>query len=101
MDPFYSTSGSSPPKGRDPAGHNLHLGEQESHSPLPEELVETLAVLLAEALVNDIRQYPDLGDLTLANAPVAAARADTRSHEPSRRRPTSTRSSTRRPAHAS
>ncbi len=58
MDRFYSTSGSSPPEGRrdHPAQHDLE--EQEGLRPLPEELVEALAGLLAQALVNDIRQYP-------------------------------------------
>lgn len=31
--------------------------------PLPPELVETLAVLLADAIVADIRQFPNLAEL--------------------------------------
>ena len=71
MNPFYSTSGSSPPEARcdNPAGHDLRLEKQESPSPLPEELVDALAPLLAEALVNDIRQYPDFRVLTSDGSP--------------------------------
>jgi hypothetical protein len=49
IETFYHASGSSPPA----AGH----------TPLPPELVEDLARLLADALVADIRQYPNLSDL--------------------------------------
>jgi hypothetical protein len=86
---------------RQPHGCDPRLEQQENPSPLPEELVEALAALLAEALVNDIRQYPDLRDLPCAGAPVATRGSDS-SPRPSARHPrTSTRSRTRRPAHAS
>jgi hypothetical protein len=72
MNSFFSASGSSPPRGRQPdtAGHDPHPEKHDGVSPLPEELVEALAALLAEALVNDIRQYPDRRDLTPDGAPV-------------------------------
>ena len=60
MDSFYRTTGSSPPNGPAP---------RPGEPPLPEEFVEALAVLLAQALINDIRQYPDLLSLTPADAP--------------------------------
>jgi hypothetical protein len=46
---FYQASGSSPPAAGNAA--------------LPPELVEDLARLLADALVADIRQYPNLAEL--------------------------------------
>ena len=49
IDSFYQASGSSPPA----AGQ----------SPLPPELVEDLARFLADAIVADIRQYPNLAEL--------------------------------------
>ena len=100
MDPFYSTSGSSPPEEplHRPDGHEVRPEEQESPS-LPEEFIEALAALLATALVNDIRQHPNLRDLTSNGTPVAGA--DTCPQPSARHRRISTRSSTRRPAHAS
>ena len=65
-DPFYSTSGSSPPEGCP----NLRV--RHDLQPLPEELVEALATLLAQALVNDMRQYPDLPHLTPTGASATA-----------------------------
>jgi hypothetical protein len=60
MHSFYRTSGSSPPKEH----HDNRVGPDPSSGepPLPEELVEALAGLLAEALVQDIRQYPTRPD---------------------------------------
>ena len=55
IETFYQASGSSPPA----AGH----------SPLPPELVEDLARLLADALVADIRQYPNLAELQAKSDP--------------------------------
>jgi hypothetical protein len=104
MNSFFTTSGSSPPEGcRDhPAEHDLRPDQQENPTPLPEELVEALAALLAQALVNDIRQYPDLQDLTPAGAPVTAPPGmDARPQQAAGHRHIATRSRTRRPAHAS
>jgi hypothetical protein len=109
MDSFFTTSGSSPPQQRheDTAGIDPRPQEQEGAGPLPEELVEALAGLLAEALVNDIRQYPDLRDLTHSNASFpdpagVTAPPETGAHpqQSERHRHTSTRSRARRPAHA-
>jgi hypothetical protein len=47
-DSFFTASGSSPPV---------------DAQPLPPELVEALATLLADALVADIRQYPNLAEV--------------------------------------
>jgi hypothetical protein len=62
MDSFFVTSGASPPQERhhDNAGPDPRSHDEEGPGPLPEALVEALAGLLAEALVRDIRQYPDL-----------------------------------------
>ena len=49
IDSFYQASGSSPPAAGDAA--------------LPPELVEDLARFLADALIADIRQYPNLPEL--------------------------------------
>jgi hypothetical protein len=48
---FFASSGSSPP-----------LDGADAPS-LPPELVEALATLLAQAIVGDIRQYPNLAEL--------------------------------------
>jgi hypothetical protein len=66
VDSFFTATGSSPPPEcpDDIAGHDARLEGPEGVSPLPEELVEALAGLLAQALVNDIRQYPDLQEVT-------------------------------------
>jgi hypothetical protein len=108
MDSFYTTSGSSPPPERheDTAKNNPRPEEQEGAGSLPEQLVEALAGLLAEALVNDIRQYPDLREVTPSSAapsedPVGAPPVKNGRHRQSERhRRTSTRSRTRRLAHA-
>ena len=49
IETFYQTSGSSPPTA--------------DRSPLPPELIEDLARFLADALIADIRQYPNLAAL--------------------------------------
>jgi hypothetical protein len=103
MDPFYSTSGSSPPEGQShgPARHEVPPEEQEPR-PLPEDLIDALAALLAQALVNDIRQYPDLRDLSPSGtAVVAPPGAGPCPRSSAGHRHTSTRSRTRRPTHAS
>jgi hypothetical protein len=48
---FFTTSGSSPPV------------DDTDGPPLPPELVEALASLLADALVADIRQFPNFAEL--------------------------------------
>jgi hypothetical protein len=58
-DTFYQTSGTSPP-GR--ADSRLLPAPSETPS-MSEELIEALAALLADALVADIRQYPNLAEL--------------------------------------
>ena len=59
-DTFYEASGSSPPN-HDPA--QGVATEPSEPLPLPPELIEDLARLFAEAIVADIRQYPNLADL--------------------------------------
>ena len=57
---FYEASGSSPPS------HDEALRDATAPSeplPLPPELIDELARLLAEAIVADIRQYPNLAEL--------------------------------------
>ena len=62
----YQTSGTSPP----PAGaHSPVFSTPSEPPPIPEELIEALAVLLAEALVADIRQYPTLAEVEPSQAP--------------------------------
>ena len=110
MDSFYRTSGSSPPKEchDNRAEPDPRSDEQTDVRPLPEELVEALAALLAQALINDIRQYPDLREATLSSASPpdpaeAALLASPRKRCPpcqSEPRHTSTRGRARRPAHA-
>ena len=109
MDSFFRTTGSSPPpqcqvdaSGHDPRPH------AEGISPLPEELVKGLAALLAAALVNDIRQYPDLRDLMLSSvspsgttdAVVPSPEPDSLPQQSEDHRRSSTRSTARRSAHA-
>jgi hypothetical protein len=112
VDSFFTTSGSSPPQEgtQDTAAHDSRPEEQVAACALPEELVEALAGLLAEALVNDIRQYPDLRELTLSSSSLpdpagvhltAPPETDTCPSSPQVIRHTSTRSRTRRPARAS
>jgi hypothetical protein len=74
MGSFFTVTGSSPPPEcrDDISGLDTHHEDREAVSPLPEELVEALAALLAQALINDIRQYPDLPYLTSAGAPATA-----------------------------
>jgi hypothetical protein len=48
---YFASSGASPPPNDGGA------------PPLPPELVDALAGLLAEAIVADIRQYPNLAEL--------------------------------------
>jgi hypothetical protein len=109
LDSFFTTTGSSPPQQRheDAAGHDPCPQEQEGAGGLPEELVEALAGLLAEALINDIRQYPDL-HLSPALLPdsaevqvIAPAGLDARPQQSERQRHIPTGSRVRRPAHAS
>jgi hypothetical protein len=57
MGSFFAASGPSPPPG---CSEDIDRNDQEGVHPLPEELVEVLAGLLAQALVNDIRQYPQI-----------------------------------------
>jgi hypothetical protein len=92
MDSFYSASGSSPPN-----------SDEGLPTPrLPEELVETLAALLAQAIVNDIRQYPDLWGLTINGTSVASPpKVATRRHQATRHRHTPKRARTRRSTRAS
>jgi hypothetical protein len=99
MDLFFTTSGSSPPQegAHDTAGHGSRPQEQEGAGGLPEELVEALAALLAQALVNDIRQYPNLRDLTPDGTAVAAPPGAGICPKPSHRNATRTQ----RPGHAS
>ncbi len=104
MDSFFTATGASPPSEsyNGSRRQNPHPPEPEPTCPLPEELVEALAGLLAQALVNDIRQYFDLRDLTLNGTPVAARPGAGLCPKPSTDHPhSSTRSRTRGPAHAS
>ena len=57
---FYHASGSSPPR---ESGSTDARAPSSDPLPLPPELVEDLARFLAEAVVADIRQYPNLSDL--------------------------------------
>ena len=60
IDTYYQASGSSPP------GHDPVQGvatEPSEPLPLPPELIEDLASLLADAIVADIRLYPNLAEL--------------------------------------
>ena len=59
-DTFYQASGSSPPMSSDAPPDPATPSEP---LPLPPELIEDLARLLAEAIVADIRQYPNLAEL--------------------------------------
>jgi hypothetical protein len=59
-DTFYTASGSSPPA---IAAETATPSGASEAPPLPEELIEDLARLLAEAIVADIRQYPNLLEL--------------------------------------
>ena len=110
MNSFFTSTGSSPPEERPEAaaGHDPRPEEQEGAGPLPEELIEALAGLLAEALVRDIRQYPDLQQLSLSHAslpdpaevPVTAPPGPhTHPQQSQRSRHTPTRR-VRRPVHA-
>jgi len=61
-DAFFTTSGSSPPGN----GAQALTGNEAAPiqpRPLPPELIEELAALLASALVEDIRQFPNLADI--------------------------------------
>jgi hypothetical protein len=93
-DTFYEASGSSPPS------HDEALRDATAPSeplPLPPELIEELARLLAEAIVADIRQYPNLTELKAnSEATVESPSGPDRKHRalPSPR-------GTRRPAKAS
>jgi hypothetical protein len=60
IDSFYQSTGTSPPS----AGADSPMPSAPSDTPaMPEELIETLATLLADALIADIRQYPNLAEL--------------------------------------
>jgi len=59
-DTFYQASGTSPPDAA--TATSISAASSES-PPLPEELIEDLARLLAEAIVADIRQYPNIAEL--------------------------------------
>ena len=59
-DTFYQTSGASPPSESQAADAGAPLPDP---PPLPAELIEDLARLLAEALIADIRQYPNLAEV--------------------------------------
>jgi hypothetical protein len=56
----FVSSGSSPPV------------DDTDAPPLPPELVEALASLLAEAIVADIRQFPNLAELQPNHEPTAS-----------------------------
>ena len=104
MDSFFTATGASPPPEcqDDTLGHDRRPEEPEAICPLPEELVEALAGLLAQALVNDIRQYIDLRDLPPNGTPLAAPPGAGPCPKPSAgHRHIATRPRTRRPAHAS
>jgi hypothetical protein len=94
------------PRGtQDTAAHDSRPEEQVAACALPEELVEALAGLLAQALINDIRQYPDLSGLTHshldpATIPPTTPPGVTLPKQSEGRRHTPTRSKTRRSAHA-
>jgi hypothetical protein len=104
MDSFFMTSGSSPPQEgtHGTADHDSGPQTQEGACALPEELIEALAGLLAKALVNDIRQYPDLSGLTRSHARISSTTPPGVTHpkQPEGRRHTSPRSRVRRSAHA-
>ena len=52
---------------------------RQTASPLPDVLVEQLAVILAEALVNDVKQYPQASDIPrIAATPVSSPRGSDR-----------------------
>ena len=57
---FYQASGSSPPTSSDASPDPATRPEP---LPLPQELIEDLARLFADAIVADIRQYPNLSEL--------------------------------------
>jgi hypothetical protein len=60
IETFYQTSGSSPPS----VGAATDASTvSPDPPPLPPELLEDFARLLAEAIVADIRQYPNLAKL--------------------------------------
>jgi L-ascorbate metabolism protein UlaG (beta-lactamase superfamily) len=79
---FFDTSGSSPPADvADPS--TSEPGPIEAR-PLPPELIEDLAAILASALVADIRQFPNLADLKTNPVPtVESPRGHDRSGAPS------------------
>src|SRR5262249_21266666 len=77
--PFYRASGS-PPPGHAPA-QGVATGPSEPLA-LPPELIEALARLFAEAVVADIRQYPNLAELQAKQESTIQA---PRSHERRRR----------------
>jgi hypothetical protein len=64
MNSFFTATGSSPPPEchDDTGAHDPRPEDPEPTCSLPEELIEALAGLLAEALVQDIRQYPTRPD---------------------------------------
>jgi hypothetical protein len=59
----FVSSGSSPPV------------DDTDTPPLPPELVEALANLLAEAIVADIRQFPNLAELQPNHKPMVESRS--------------------------
>jgi len=58
---FFTSSGSSPPDD-DARVSDQEAGPIEGH-PLPPQLIEDLAALLASALIADIRQHPNLAPI--------------------------------------
>ena len=64
---YFASSGASPPvdfSGAPPLPSGSSPPDSEpTPPPLPPELVEALAGLLAEAIVADIRQFPNLAEL--------------------------------------
>ena len=84
-DPFYHASGSSPP-GEDPGASLVSPHSQPPR--LPAELVDDLARLLANALIADIRQYPNLAELKAKHESRVESRSRLdRGNPPSRRPP--------------
>jgi hypothetical protein len=65
---FFTRSGSSPPA--DPA-HVTRSSETapSEGQPLPPQLIEELAALVANALVADIRQFPNLAEIQANHDP--------------------------------
>ena len=68
---FFASTGSSPP------------ADDPDAPPLPPELVEALASLLADAIVSDIRQYPNLAEVQANHEPTVESPSGLHRRSPS------------------